>query len=110
MFFSNYKHPIRNWQVGKSAISVQGNITVNNDKRTRDLALAGTGIAPLPEFIVVDDLANGELILLLENQFKEVNAGVFLVYSQTKHLSRAVRVFIDYVVKQGSTLLQFSTE
>ncbi len=94
------------WPVGlKSAIRVKGNITVNDGELVRELARSGTGIALLPDFFVVNDIANGQLVSILKNDIRKIKAGVYLAYPQTRHLSLAVRMFIDYAVKHGTPFL-----
>ena len=90
---------------GKTPPRVSGNLSVNSGELVRDLALADTGIALLPDFFVANDLADGKLVALLKRHIQDVQASVFLVYPQTKHVSGAVRAFIDHVAEHGASTL-----
>ncbi|MCU7871985.1 MAG: LysR family transcriptional regulator [Candidatus Thiodiazotropha sp. (ex Lucinoma borealis)] len=104
-------HHGNRWPIGangKTSPSVSGNLTVNSGELVRELALADTGIALLPEFFVANDLAEGKLVALLERYIQDLDAGIFLVYPQTKHVANAVRAFIDYVSEHGALANQCS--
>lgn len=78
------------------AIPLDTPITVNSTLMQRQLALAGSGIALLPEYVVANDLRVGTLTRVLEN-YPIVNDGVTvaLVYPGREFLPVKVRAFVD---------------
>lgn len=77
-------------------ISVRGRMQANNGEIVRDAAVAGLGIAVLPDFIVEDALADGRL-LRMPTDFRPVPAAVFAVYPQHRQGSRLLRAFIEHL-------------
>ncbi|EHD20208.1 MULTISPECIES: LysR substrate-binding domain-containing protein [Brenneria] len=71
-------------------------LSSNNLESLLQAALQGLGIAYVPEFIVRDYLASGELISVLAPYLKE--AGKFsVVWPSSRHMLPKVRVFIDFL-------------
>jgi DNA-binding transcriptional LysR family regulator len=76
-------------------------VSATSGSMVRMAALNHIGIALLPVPLVVDDLARGALVPVLE-QF-EVNGGprqISILYSGRTNLSKKVRSFIDFTVSQ----------
>ena len=62
----------------------------------RDAAVAAQGIAVLPTFFVYQEIEKGELVTLLDEiEFASIEA--YAIYPPTRHLSRRVRAFIDFL-------------
>ncbi len=80
-----------------TALSVTGTIEANNGETLGQLAAAGVGIARVGMFGVVDDLAAGRLVALLEaynpGDVEHINA-VFVGGATTP---ARVRVFVDFL-------------
>ncbi|AXL49466.1 LysR family transcriptional regulator [Paraburkholderia caffeinilytica] len=74
-------------------------LAVNNALMLRHAALAGMGIAVLPEHHVLDDLRSGTLKPLLTN-YRITNADkeLALVYADRRHISAKTRSFVDFSV------------
>lgn len=72
----------------------------NNGEVLRDAALAGTGIALLPNFIASPHLQSGELVPLLSD-FPHPEGWISAVYSPSHHMSTNLRLFIDFLFKRG---------
>ncbi len=89
------------------AVAVQGNVRVNSGEIVRSLALAGVGVALLPQFFVLDDIRNGRLTSLLEASIKS-SAGIFVIYPKHRHISTNVRSFIDYLLTRLDRLSALS--
>jgi len=93
-----------NWSVYDAAGQlVKTRITpylkAGNGEFLRDVAVAGLGIVLLPVFIVYREIERGMLLpVLTEYQYPQL--AVYAVYPQTRHLSRRVRVFIDFLSKR----------
>ncbi|WP_051421355.1 MULTISPECIES: LysR family transcriptional regulator [Burkholderia] len=83
------------------AIQVDAPITVNSTLMQRQLALAGSGIALLPEYAVANDLRIGTLTHVL-GDYRIVNDGVTvsLVYPGREFLPGKVRAFVDLVAER----------
>lgn len=61
-------------------------------------ARAGLGIACLPEFLTRDALARGELVPVLDSHVDRPGS-FHLLWPASRHASRKLRVFIDYMVE-----------
>jgi len=87
-------------RAGKEAsVAVTGNLRLNNGLLERDAAVAGAGIARLPTFYVGPLIREGKLVVLLED-WKPPELGIYAVYPQTQHVPPKVRAFVDFMVKQ----------
>lgn len=77
-------------------IPVQGALTANNGDALRLAALAGSGLARLPSFVIGPDIAAGRLVPVLE-EFRVPDIGIFAVYPAQRHLTPKLRAFIDFL-------------
>jgi DNA-binding transcriptional LysR family regulator len=84
---------------GDHWIQIPWTLCTNNAEVLRDAAVKGRGLALLPTFIAGDDLQTGALMTVLE-EYKAPEISVYVIYSQTKHLSVKIRVFIDFLVQR----------
>jgi DNA-binding transcriptional LysR family regulator len=77
-------------------IQLDSPICVNNAVMQRQLALAGSGIALLPEYLVANDLRIGTLTRVL-GDYRIANDGITisLVYPGREFLPGKVRAFVD---------------
>jgi len=75
---------------------VQGPLRANNGEVIRDGAIAGLGLALLPEFIVSSALANGKLIELFET-FVSPPLTLYAVYPQHREGSTTIRAFTHFL-------------
>lgn len=81
----------------EGGVKVSARLRSNNGDFIRDAAIAGQGLAMLPSFIVYRAVADGRLLpLLTDHTWPLVHA--YVVYPPTRHLSRRVRVFVDFLV------------
>lgn len=79
-----------------SAVKVPPKMTANNGDFLQDMTLAGHGLTILPTFIAAENLCAGRLTpLLKDHKIPHLNA--YIVYPQTRHLSKNVRTFIDFL-------------
>ena len=68
----------------------------NNMEALHGAALAGMGVACLPDFLIGDSLQSGRLKSLLEDQID--GPGQFsLLWPSNRHLSPKIRVFVDFL-------------
>jgi len=80
------------------SIPVRGNIEVNSPEVTRRAALAGLGMALIPEFSVEEELKQGTLVSLLEDRIPS-GGGIYAVYPHRRHVPGKVRVFVDFLAQ-----------
>jgi DNA-binding transcriptional LysR family regulator len=78
-------------------IVIAGPITTNNGDLLRLAAIAGVGVAWLPDFIVGADVKAGRLETALD-EYRPEEAGIQIVYPQTRHVSPKLRAFVDFLV------------
>ncbi|MDQ7981805.1 LysR family transcriptional regulator [Paraburkholderia sp. SARCC-3016] len=77
-------------------IEVHGPLRANNGEVIRDAAIAGTGVALLPEFIVEGALKSGQLVPLLE-AFASPPITLYAVYPQHRQSSVTIRAFTQFL-------------
>ncbi|MFN1128714.1 LysR substrate-binding domain-containing protein [Lelliottia nimipressuralis] len=94
--------PLR-WQVtdacGKKAlleITRPARLFADSAQALMAFALAGAGVALLPEWLVKNALEKGRLIHVLPD-YTFAQQGIYAVYPDAQHVSAKVRVFIDYL-------------
>jgi DNA-binding transcriptional LysR family regulator len=74
----------------------QGRFKADNGQALVAAVLAGLGIAMLPDFLIDQHIASGELLTLLP-QYPMLEAGLYVVRPPGEHPSRKVRVFTDFL-------------
>lgn len=88
------------WVFSREAQRVQavfpGHLALEDENSYVSAAEAGLGIAQMPAFVVKEAMERGVLELVLADWFPEP-AALHLVYPQSRHLSRRVRVFVDWL-------------
>ena len=88
------------WIFSKGTERVQavlpGHLALEDENSYVTAAEAGLGIAQLPAFVLKDAMERGALDLVLADWFPEP-APLHVVYPQSRHLSRRVRVFVDWL-------------
>ena len=77
-------------------VQVSGRLSANNGDAIRLAALAGSGLALQPTFIVGDDVRDGRLQIVLED-YEAEPMGVYAVYAHRQYLSGKVRTFVDFL-------------
>ena len=85
---------------GTTTIPVVGNLTINHGGGLREAALAGAGIARIPDFLVADAVASGELVEVLAD-FATEPTGIHLVHLAGGRPLPKVEAFVNEV---GSAL------
>jgi DNA-binding transcriptional LysR family regulator len=86
---------------GPEEVRVEGTFRANNSEVVRMAALAGHGVALVPEALVVDDIRAARLYRLLARySFERVPA--YVLYPSRRHLAPRTRVVIDFLVEQVS--------
>jgi DNA-binding transcriptional LysR family regulator len=77
-------------------VPVSGKFSASNGDAIRLAAMAGSGLALQPTFIVGDDIREGRLQRVLED-FEVESMGLYAVYAHRKYLSGKVRTFVDFL-------------
>jgi DNA-binding transcriptional LysR family regulator len=81
------------------AVKIPIRLKSNNGDFLISAALAGLGIIMQPTFYVHRAIASGALIpVLTDYRWPEINA--YALYPSTRHLSRRVRTFVDFLVQR----------
>jgi DNA-binding transcriptional LysR family regulator len=86
---------------GTKELRLAGNLQVNNAEALRDIAVAGAGIALLPEWCIADDLASGRLCRVLPQYDATPTTfdhSIYAVYQKSSRLLPKIRVLVDYLV------------
>jgi len=78
------------------AVVVSGNLRVSNGEVVREALLQGLGIGRVATFMVGQELANKQLVQLLDD-YQMPTAHFNIIYPQRRHLPSKVRVFIDFL-------------
>ncbi len=101
--FSKVKH-LNTWplQVEGERLKLQPKLKASNGETVRRLALEGLGITCLSAFMIAQDLKQGRLIALFEDQIEHDYQSIHAVYYQQEHLPKRVRLFIDFLAQKLS--------
>ena len=78
------------------SVDVDGPMTLGNPNLMVDAALAGIGVAWVPEYLVVEHLATGRLVHLLPDWSPSM-PGLCLYYPANRHPPEALRLFSQAV-------------
>jgi len=86
------------WQIGEEPIAVTPRLTVNTGEALRAAAIAGMGVVAVPDWIVGDALATGQVVRVLE-KYETPVSGIYAVYPTNRLLTPVVRAFVDHMVR-----------
>jgi DNA-binding transcriptional LysR family regulator len=94
---------LNNWPFMKEggemlSVAVAGRMEVNSPIASRAAAIAGLGLAPLPDFIAEPALASGKLVSVLDD-WVPTGGGIFVIYPHRRYLPAKIRVFVDYLAR-----------
>lgn len=81
-------------------LHVQPAVYAASGETLRHLALNGTGIVCLSDFMTRQDVRAGRLVQLLQDQTLEVRQPINAVFYRNTGLSSRIRSFIDYVIER----------
>jgi DNA-binding transcriptional LysR family regulator len=88
---------------GPTDVTVTGSFRADNSLVVQRAALAGFGIALLPELQVVEDIRAARLYRLLAD-YPSGREAVVVVYPSRRNLAPRTRVMIDFLVEVGHAL------
>ena len=77
---------------------VRPRLTSNNWEMLREAAVAGLGVALMPDVHVSQDILAGRLVRLLPDQMNPAD-GLWVMYTPHRYLSPKVRAFVDHLVQ-----------
>lgn len=77
-------------------VTISGPIEVNSPHATLRAALAGIGVAIVPDFIGRKEIESGALLTLF-NDYIPTDRGIYAVYPHRRYLPAKVRIFVDYL-------------
>ncbi|QND48308.1 LysR family transcriptional regulator [Rhizobium lusitanum] len=77
-------------------VAISGTLEVNSPHATLRAALAGLGVAVVPDFIGRKAIESGQLLTLF-NDYLPTDRGIYAVYPHRRYLPAKVRVFVDYL-------------
>jgi DNA-binding transcriptional LysR family regulator len=83
----------------RTTVPIAGPLAANNSEALRDAALAGLGIALVPDFSVQTALGSGQLVEVLP-QWRPVHAfaeKIFAIRPYSLHVPRAVSLFVQHL-------------
>ncbi|MGB3288878.1 MAG: LysR family transcriptional regulator [Burkholderiaceae bacterium] len=92
--FAHVRHPDE-----RRSVALRGNFCANNSEALRELALAGQGIALLPDFSAQEEVDAGTLVQVLAG-WRPVGAfgdAIYAIRPYSAYVPRAVRAFVDYL-------------
>lgn len=99
-YFSAGGTPNEQWTFGRgdktTDVTVTSSIAVNETSAYLTLGLQGHGLIRLANYIVDPYLQSGALVEVLP-EFRPKSVPVSVIYPTSRHLSPAVRVFVDWV-------------
>lgn len=103
LLYSNCAAPER-WDYrdrdgAERAVTVGEAMRSNNGDQLRGAAIAGLGVVKAPTFIVHQALVRAELVPVLR-EYGWAGTNAYAIYPQTRHLSRRVRAFVDFLVQR----------
>lgn len=86
------------WEFAKNGhelrVRVTGQLTFSSTSVMVDAALAGYGIAYVPDDLVAEHIATGRLVQVLDD-WSPMFSGYFLYYPSRRQLTPALRMLID---------------
>jgi LysR family transcriptional regulator for bpeEF and oprC len=88
------------------SIKVDGRCDANDDTILQSMACSGLGIVYLPRIVVRGNIANGELIPIL-NEFIPAPLPVSVVYPSRQFLSTAKRILIEHLLANAAASVLF---
>jgi DNA-binding transcriptional LysR family regulator len=91
------------WDFGDGhAHRIRPRFSSNSWEVLREAALAGLGVALMPDVHVSQEILAGRLVRLLPDQVKPTD-GLWVMYTPHRYLSPKVRAFVDHLVRAFAT-------
>lgn len=87
---------------GHAEVTVTGALQANDSEIVRQAALAGHGIALLPDLMVLEDVQSCRLVRVLP-EWRSESRPIAVVYPSRRHLPPRTRAVIDFLVEEFRT-------
>jgi DNA-binding transcriptional LysR family regulator len=92
---------LNNWRFVDPAgapfsISVTSRLEVNSPIAAMRAAVAGLGVAMLPDFVARPAIESGDLVPLF-TEYMPTDRGIYAIYPHRRYLPAKVRVFVDFL-------------
>src|SRR5262249_26281744 len=81
------------------AVSVDGPLAASSGTMLREAAVAGLGLAVLPESEIAEELAAGRLRVVLPGSLRDAALGVYAVHAHGRKAPARVRAFVESLVE-----------
>jgi len=89
---------------GVKSVQLEPQHCANSIVLLREMVKSGYGITLLPDAHVRGDVAEGKLVLLMED-WKLPEDGVYAVYPSPRHLAPKVKSFIDFLINHSDFMI-----
>jgi DNA-binding transcriptional LysR family regulator len=86
------------WRLGREAVKVTPRLLTNSGESLRAAALAGLGLAAVPEWLVADAIVAGRLATVLDAH-PAATAGIYALYPTNRLLTPRVRAFVGHLAR-----------
>lgn len=80
-----------------SNVQIRGQLCANNGEVLKQAAIAGMGVALLPDFELIAALEKGELVRILPD-YSAQTVSVYAVYPSRQFLPEKTRVLVDFLI------------
>ncbi len=80
-------------------VSVDGPLAMSSGTLLREAALAGLGVAVLPESEISGDLAAGRLVAVLDGTLRDADMGIHAVHAYTQNVPARVRALVGHLAE-----------
>ncbi|WGZ95228.1 MAG: LysR family transcriptional regulator [Candidatus Thiothrix putei] len=80
-----------------SNVQIRGQLCANNGEVLKQAAIAGMGVALLPDFELQEALAKGELVRILP-EYSAQTVSVYAVYPSRQFLPEKTRALVDFLI------------
>jgi DNA-binding transcriptional LysR family regulator len=87
----------------RTQIPIQGKYLITNSDAIKQCAIAGMGLALLPDWLVSDAISSGQLVKLFsdyEVTATDYDSAVWILYPSREYLPLKTRVFVDFLTQK----------
>lgn len=77
-------------------IRVQGNLISSNDRVIKEALMADEGIARLPEYILLDEVASKKLVILF-SEYSRIEMPIYAIYASNITIPPKIKFFVNFL-------------